>query len=59
MIKTFSVRIDADLLNKIHFVADYDGRSGNGEVIYFLKRAVEEFELKHGPIPLAPIRRNP
>ena len=59
MIKTFSIRIDADLLNKIHFIAAYDGRSGNGEVIYFLQKAVAEFESQHGPVPLAPVAYKP
>ena len=31
-IKSLSIRIEEELLHKLHVVADYDGRSANGEI---------------------------
>ena len=31
-IKSISIRIDSDLLDKLHVVADYEGRSANSEL---------------------------
>ena len=50
--KSFSIRIDDEMLNKLHVVADYEGRSANAEVIYLIRRAIEEFEKENGKIQL-------
>ena len=31
-IKSVSIRIDETMLHKLHFVADYEGRSANSQV---------------------------
>ena len=31
-IKSLSIRIDEEMLNKLHVVADYEGRSANSEI---------------------------
>ena len=51
-IKSLSIRIDEDLLDKIHVVADYEGRSANSEINILIRDAVEQFEAKHGEIVL-------
>lgn len=51
-IKSLSIRIDEDLLDKIHVVADYEGRSANSEINILIRDAVERFEAKHGEIVL-------
>ncbi len=51
-IKSLSIRIDGDLLDKIHVVADYEGRSANSEINILIRDAVEQFEVKHGEIVL-------
>ena len=51
-IKSLSIRIDEDLLDKIHVVADYEGRSANSEINILIRDAVEPFEAKHGEIVL-------
>ena len=30
----------------------YEGRSANGEVIYLIRKAIEDFEKQHGKIEL-------
>ena len=39
-IKSLSIRIDEDLLDKIHVVADYEGRSANSEINILIRDAV-------------------
>lgn len=49
-IKNFTVRIDNEMLNKLHVVADYEGRSANSQVLILIRRCIEEYEEKHGKI---------
>ena len=51
-IKNFSIRIDEKMLDKLHVVADYEGRSANSEVLILIRDAIEAFEAKHGEIKL-------
>ena len=48
--KHLGLRIDSDLHYKLHFISEYDGRSANGEVIYLIRKRIEEFEKEHGRI---------
>lgn len=50
--KNLTVRLDAELLHKFHIMADYEGRSANGEAVFLFRRAVEKFEEKHGSIDI-------
>ena len=50
--KTFTVRIDPDLLDQLHVVAEYEGRSANKQIVALIRRCVEQFETKHGKIEL-------
>ena len=52
-IKSLSIRIDEELLHKLHIVADYDGRSANSEILYLIRKKVERFEAQNGPIVLS------
>jgi len=49
-IKSLSIRIDDDLLNKLHVVADYEGRSANSQILILIRECVEKYEAKHGAI---------
>ena len=51
-IKSLSIRIDDKMLNKLHVVADYDGRSANSEILVLIREAIEKYEEKHGEIDL-------
>lgn len=46
----YTLRVDRDLFQKFRYVAEYEGRSANKEIIQFLKTAVAEFEKEHGEI---------
>ena len=49
-IKSLSIRIDEDMLNKLHVVADYESRSANSQIL--IRDSIEEYEKKNGKIEL-------
>ena len=49
-IKSLSIRIEEEMLDKLHFVADYEGRSANSQIIVLIRKLIEEYEEKHGEI---------
>ena len=51
-IKGLSLRIDEEMLHKLHIVADYEGRSANSEILILIRDAIEAYEAKHGKIEL-------
>ena len=48
--KHLGLRIDSELHYKLHYISQYEGRSANGEVIYLIRKAIEEFEKEPGQI---------
>ena len=55
-IKSLSIRIDEEMLNKLHVVADYEGRSANSQILVLIRGCIEKYEAKYGPIndPVSP-----
>lgn len=51
-IKSLSIRIDENMLDKLHVVADYEGRSANSEILILIRDAIEAYEAKHGEIEI-------
>ena len=49
-IKSVSIRIDENMLNKLHVVADYEGRSANSQILILIRDCIEAYEAKHGNI---------
>lgn len=49
-IKSLSIRIDDKLLDQLHFVADYEGRSANSQILVLIRDCVNRFEAEHGAI---------
>lgn len=49
-IKSLSIRIDEEMLHKLHVVADYEGRSANSQILILIRDAIEQYEEKHGKI---------
>lgn len=48
--KSLSIRIDETMLDKIHVVAAYEGRSANSQILILIRDSIEQYETKHGPI---------
>lgn len=51
-IKSLSIRIDEDILNKLHVVADYEGRSANSQILILIRDSIKSYEDKNGEIKL-------
>ena len=41
---------DAVLHHKLHHIAKYEGRSGNGHILYLIRKDIERFEKEQGEI---------
>lgn len=48
----FTLRVDAELLKKFHYVAKYNARSANRELELLMKKHITNYESKHGKIKL-------
>lgn len=49
-IKSVSIRIEEEMLQKIEYVADYEGRSINSHILVLIRKDIERFENTHGSI---------
>ena len=49
--KHLGIEIDPELHQKLHYIAKYEGRSGNGQILYLIRQCIREFEEVNGPIP--------
>ncbi len=49
-IKSVSIRIEEEMLKKIGYVADFEGRSVNSHVLVLIRENIEAFERKYGKI---------
>ena len=47
----YTLRISQNLLNKLAYIATFEGRSKNKELEQLIKRRIDEFEKQHGSIP--------
>ena len=48
--KSVSIRIEEEMLKKIGFVADYEGRSVNSHILVLVRESIAAFEKTHGKI---------
>ncbi len=49
-IKSVSIRIEEEMLRKIGFMADYEGRSVNSHVLVLIRESIKNFEREHEEI---------
>ena len=49
-IKSVSIRIEEEMLEKLGFVADYEGRSINSHILVLIRQNIQNFEQEHGKI---------
>ena len=50
--KSLSIRITSEMLDKLHVVADYEGRSANSQILILIRDCIEAYEDKHGEITI-------
>ena len=48
--KHLGLRIDSDTHRILKSMAEFDGRSINGEVLYLIRQAIAEHEKNHGEL---------
>ena len=49
-VKSVSIRIEEEMLEKIGFVADYEGRSVNSHILVLIRENIKAFEDENGTI---------
>lgn len=49
-IKSVSIRIEEEMLEKLGFVADYEGRSVNSHNLVLIRENIKKFEEQNGEI---------
>ena len=47
-VKSVSIRIEQEMLDKIGYIADYQGRSVNSHILVLIRNEIEDFEKEHG-----------
>jgi len=50
--KHLGIEIDKELHYKLHYISKYEGRSANGQILYLVRKCIEDFEEKHGDIEI-------
>lgn len=48
--KHLGIEIDPALHYKLHYIAKYEGRSANGQILYLIRKCIKEFEQAEGEI---------
>ena len=46
----YNLRVDKELLQKLNYIAEYNGRTANKEIEYLTKKHIEEYEQQYGII---------
>ena len=49
----YTLRTEQELLDKLGYIAGYEGRTKNRELEQLIKRRILEFEAEHGKIELS------
>ena len=49
-IKSVSIRIEQEMLDKIGYIADYEGRSVNSHILVLIRENIKAFEQENGDI---------
>lgn len=58
-VKSVSIRIEEEMLQKIAYVADYEGRSINSHILVLIRDSIKRFEDDNEKIELEkPIERD-
>lgn len=47
----YTLRVDRALLDKLGYIAEYEGRTKNRELEQMIKKRISDFEKENGKIP--------
>ena len=48
----YTLRVSPELLEKLGYIAEYEGRTKNRELEQMIKKRISDFEKEHGEIRL-------
>lgn len=48
--KHLGIEINPELHGKLHYIAKYEGRSANGQILYLIRQCIKSFEEANGEI---------
>lgn len=48
----YTLRTSPEILYKVGYIANFEGRTKNKEIEFILKKHIDEFERQYGEIPL-------
>ena len=49
-IKSLSIRMEDEMLEKLRYVSDYEGRSVNSHVLVLIRESIQSVEAENGAI---------
>lgn len=49
-VKSVSIRIEEEMLDKISYIANYEGRSVNSQILVLIRENIKAFETENGEI---------
>lgn len=49
-VKSVSIRMEEEMLARLSYVADYEGRSLNSHILVLVRESIADFEKAHGKI---------
>lgn len=52
--KHLGIEVDPELHGKLRYIAKFEGRSINGQILYLIRQCIKDFENKEGEIPYGP-----
>lgn len=52
--KHLGIEVEPELHHKLRYIAKYEGRSANGQIVYLIRQCIREFETREGEIPFEP-----
>ena len=50
--KHLGIEVEPELHGKLKYIAKYEGRSANGQIIYLIRQCIKDFETKNGVIEI-------
>jgi hypothetical protein len=51
-VKSIGLRVRPEVHRKLKYIAEYEGRTINGQTLYLIQTCIREFEKEHGPIQI-------
>ena len=49
-VKSVSIRIEEEMMEKLGYVAEYEGRSLNSQILVLVRECIQKYEADHGEI---------